>query len=208
MTLRSRSYLLALAAACALSACDGGPDDPGPVAAGLNFTYAGARSGEHRSGGTPSLTQAGVPSFGAWAMANADSVGGVMLAGFDPTTSPEGNFFILQLRPAGTGSFDCAAGGQGGCHGRFIVGVDTGDLTAAPEGWYEVVDGSVDIAEATATRLVGSFEATLVDAETNDTIHVADGTIDVPFSASPNLSDGINCWARNVQNGTNQPCGN
>jgi hypothetical protein len=201
----ARPLLLALAAA-SLAACDGGG---GPVQSGdeegLRFRYSGRISGEYRSEGTPSLSQAGVPAFGAWAIARPDSVGGLIMVGFQPTTSPQGNLFILQTRPLGTGELACTRHGSD-CHGRFIVGVNTQDLSAVPDDWFEVVQGRVTLDEVSGTRVRGSFALRLVDTSANDTIEVTDGVIDIPFSSDPVLSHGINCWARNVQNGTNEPC--
>jgi hypothetical protein len=202
MKLRVRILAPLALAAFALAACDGTPSSPGAeptpaVGEGLRFSYSTA--------GAPTLSSSGVPAFGKWSIARPDSVGGLVLTGFQATTEPKGDFFILQLRPSAPGTFTCSRYGQEGCHGRFLVGVNTQDLQASYEKRYEVVWGSVTITDI-KNRVRGSFRLRLVDTTQNDTIFVDDGTINVPYSEDQVLSHGINCWARNVQNGTNQPC--
>ncbi|HEX8905480.1 MAG TPA: hypothetical protein VF771_11585 [Longimicrobiaceae bacterium] len=208
---RSRPLFLALAAAslaaaASVAGCGDGVDVVRPLGEeGLSFRYTGRISGEYHSEGTPALSGSGVPAFGDWAFARADSVGGMLMVGFQPTTAPKGNLFILQTTTRGAGELACAWLASP-CHGRFITGVNTQDLSAKPDDWYEVVQGRVTLAEVSGARVRGTFTLRLVNIAGNDTISVTGGVIDLPFSTDQSLSNGINCLARNLQNGTNEPC--
>lgn len=192
------------------SAAVGCDDDeatgPNGTSSGLEFEYDGARSGSYQSEGMPTIAASGLPDVGSWAIARADSLGGLVIAGFEPTGQTQGDLFILQLHPLGTGEFTpCGVSGGEGCHGRFIVGVDTEDLSAV-EAWYEISEGSVTLTEAGPDRVVGSFSATFTEFGGTATLTVTDGVIDVPFSQDPSLANGLRCLIENLQAGTNEPC--
>lgn len=189
-------------------ACDDEPLTPAQNA-GLEFSYAGDRSGAFGSDpGNPAITGEGLPEFGSWSVARPDSLGGLVIAGLSPAGQDVGDLFILQLDDVREGAFEpCGFFAGGGCHGRFFVGVVLDNLASlAFDEYFEIVDGSVSITEASATRIRGTFEATLENQDGSATITVTDGVIDVPFSPEVYEGGGIACLARNLQQGTTDPC--
>lgn len=190
-----------------------GCDDDDPVEPqpgdepGLEFEYDGARSGTYRSDDAePTIGSNGLPEFGSWAVARPDSIGGLVIAAFEPTGDETGDVFILQLLEIRTGVFEpCGIFASGGCHGRFFIGVVLDDLAMVEEA-FEIMDGRVEITEVSAERVRGVFEATFENPDGSRTITVTDGVIDVPFSEDPFLGGGIACLARNLEAGTNELC--
>lgn len=197
---------IALLAIFAFAGCgDDEPTDPAE-GSGLDFTYGGDRSGSLTSEGVPNIGSGGLPEVDSWAIARPDSLGGMVIAAFEPSGETAGDLFILQLHPIGTGVFTpCDINAGEGCHGRLIIGVDLEDFTAV-EDWFEITSGSVTLTEASSTRVRGTFSITLENLDQTQTITVTDGVIDVPFSNDPQLSHGLSCLARNLSNGTNEPC--
>lgn len=173
---------------------------------GLEFTYGGDRSGTYASEGAPTIGSSGLPEVSSWAIARPDSLGGMVIAAFEPSGATTGDLFILQLHPIRTGEFTpCDIYAGEGCHGRLIIGVDTEDFTVVEE-WFEITSGSVTLSEASETRVRGSFSITLENQDATETITIDDGVIDVPFSNDQQLSHGLSCLARNLRDGTNEPC--
>lgn len=205
-----RARFVALIAAGALlsaTGCDEDSTGPEPNLEGLVFSYSGDRSGSYDGeGSTPSIGSNGRPEFGSWSVARPDSLGGLVIAGFDPTDTDVGDVFILQLDDIREGAFEpCGIFAGGGCHGRFFVGVVLTDLATVQDA-FEITSGRVEITEVAATRIRGTFEATFTSGDGNRTITVTDGMIDVPFSNEGSVADGIACLARNLEDGTNEPC--
>ncbi|MGD8699768.1 MAG: hypothetical protein PVJ43_10785 [Gemmatimonadales bacterium] len=197
---------IALLAMFAFVGCS--EDEPTEPAegSGLDFTYGGDRSGSYTSEGVPSIGSGGLPEVDSWAIARPDSLGGMVIAAFEPGGETTGDLFILQLHPIGTGEFTpCNINAGEGCHGRLIIGVDIEDFTVVEE-WFEIASGSVTLTEASSTRVRGTFSITLENLDQTQTITVTDGVIDVPFSNDPQLSHGLSCLARNLRDGTNEPC--
>ncbi len=184
---------------------DDGPTDPAEDS-GLEFTYGGDRTGSYASEGVPTIGSGGLPEVGSWAIARPDSLGGMVIAAFEPGGETTGDLFILQLHPIRTGEFTpCNIYAGEGCHGRLIIGVDIEDFTVV-EDWFEVTSGSVTLTEASSVRVRGTFSITLENLDETQTITVTDGVIDVPFSSDQQLSHGLACLARNLRDGTNEPC--
>lgn len=198
--------VVALLTAFAVVGCHS--DEPTQPAdeSGLEFTYGGDRTGSYASEGVPTIGSGGLPEVNSWAIARPDSLGGMVIAAFEPSGETTGDLFILQLHPIGTGEFTpCNIFTGEGCHGRLIIGVDIEDLTAV-EDWFEIVSGSVTLSEASDTRVRGTFSVTLENQDGSQTITVDDGVIDVPFSSDQQLGHGLSCLARNLRDGTNDPC--
>jgi len=198
--------VIALLAFFASVGCgDDEPTEPGEQS-GLEFTYGGDRSGSYTGDGVPTIGSGGLPEVGSWAMARPDSLGGMVIAAFEPSGETTGDLFILQLHPIGTAEFTpCNIYAGEGCHGRLIIGVDIEDFTVVEE-WFEITSGSVTLTEASSTRVRGTFSITLENQDGTETITVDDGVIDVPFSNDQQLSHGLSCLARNLRDGTNEPC--
>jgi hypothetical protein len=210
MRRNGRSRYVALIAAGALLAtagCNEESTEPVENLDGLAFSYSGALSGSYDGeGNVPAIGSNGRPEFGSWSVARPDSLGGLVIVGFDPTDTDVGDLFILQLDDIREGVWEpCGILAGGGCHGRFIVGVVLTELATAQDA-FEMASGRVEITEATDTRIRGIFEATFTSGDGNRTISVTEGVIDVPFTDERSLANGLSCLARNLENGTNEPC--
>lgn len=201
--------VLPLLAALSLASCEGVGDPVAPADDdGLRFSYSGAASGSYRSAGSTSLGSDGLPRFGEWAVARADSLGGIVVAGLEPTGESSGNLFILQLRRKETGTYECALHGANGrtCYGTFIVGLDFDDLSRPGE-YYFVDAGSVTVTSLTSDRIQGSFGIGMRSARDPDrTITVTDGRIDVPYAEGTGLFNGLACLVENLRSGGSQHC--
>ena len=198
--------LLLVAALAAGCEGDGGPTEPGGgTPAGLSFTLQGAQTRPHQSSGNATVDSRGIPTFGSWAVARPDSLGGLVIAGFQPNDGATGDLFILQLSPRRTGDFTCNEHGTEGCHGRTFLGVSPQALTVAGGTWV-VTAGSVSISEASDTRVKGTMSLTLKNVRGPETLTITGGTIDVAYSASTTLANGIACLARNLASGQNGQC--
>jgi hypothetical protein len=204
--------LLSVSAALVITACaDGsGPDrQSGP--GGLNFHFTGSRSGTFDANGEPALAPSGIPVLANWAVARPDSLGGLVIAGFDPTEGSSGNLFILQISPRQAGNFNCSFYGESGCHGRIFTDVNPDDLSVSGTS-YHVVAGNVDLSTVGASSVLGSMQLTLYASDgagglnTADAITVSDGAIAVPFADEVVLANGIACLARNLSTRSNQAC--
>lgn len=165
-----------------------GPGD----AASLSFRYEGALQGTFAvTGGAPSFSIEGVPSFEDWTLAAAgDSLGGVVISSFRvlPTAGPigRGDLFVLQLDAQRTGEFSCEPGGE--CHGRLLFGVpDTGGFGVLPaDQYFEIVSGQVSVTRLEADRIAGAFFFTARDEGGTGprTVTVEDGSFDLSFGES------------------------
>lgn len=203
--------LLPLLAALALASCEGGADPLFPPAGdGLAFVYGGAASGSYRASGDAALRPDGLPGFGRWAVARADSVGGIVVAGLEPTGGGRGNLFILQLRGRETGEYRCSYLGTGAgarkCYGTLIVGIDLDDPSRPGEHYY-VDSGTVTVTALTADRIRGSFGVGLrALRDESKRITVTDGRIDVPYAEGMAMFNGLTCLVENLRSGRNAPC--
>lgn len=209
---RTTSVLLPLLAVLALASCEGGAEPFVPPAGGdgLSFTYAGAASGSYRSSGGVSLRADGLPGFGQWAVARADSVGGIVVAGLEPTGGNRGNLFILQLRGKEPGEYRCSymgtVPGASKCYGTLIVGIDLNDLSKPGE-YYYMDSGTVTVTALSADRIRGTFGVGLrALKDESKRITVTDGRIDVPYAEGMAMFAGLTCLVENLRSGRNAPC--
>jgi hypothetical protein len=168
------------AVATLLAGCDETGNGPEGIS-GLAFSFSGDLSGSYLAAGTPVVGGDGQPEFGSWAIAaEADSLGGLVLAAFRPSEEPKGDLFVLQLTPLAVGTFTpCEANAD--CHGRVIFGYDSGLF----DQYFEITSGIVTIAEITDDRLHGTFQFVAHDegGAGPQVITVEDGEFDVPFVA-------------------------
>ena len=208
---RTPFVLLPLLAALALASCEGGADPfVPPTDEGLSFSYDGAASGRYRSSGGVSPGANGLPGFGEWAVARADSIGGIVVAGLEPTGGGRGNLFILQLRGREPGEYRCSyQGSEPGarkCYGTLLVGIDLNDLSRPGE-YYSVDSGTVTVTALTADRIRGTFGVGLrAQGDGSRRITVTDGRIDVPYAEGMAMFDGLTCLVENLRSGRNAPC--
>ncbi|MEW5931015.1 MAG: hypothetical protein AB1941_26425 [Gemmatimonadota bacterium] len=204
--------LFPLLAALALASCEGGADPLVPPVGGdgLSFIYGGAASGSYRTSGSATLRADGLPGFGQWAVARADSIGGIVVAGLEPTGGNRGNLFILQLRGRETGEYRCSYLGTGAgarkCYGTLIVGIDLNDLSKPGE-YYYVDSGTVTVTSLTGDRIRGTFGVGLrALKDESRRITVTDGRIDVPYAEGMGMFNGLTCLVENLRSGRNAPC--
>ncbi|UCC72785.1 MAG: hypothetical protein JSV86_20925 [Gemmatimonadota bacterium] len=182
--------LVGLLIACTLPAgCDQGGTEAGAVN-GLTFTFSGALSGSYTAAGTPVLAQGGELQFGSWAIAaEADSLGGLVLAAFRPAEEPRGDLFVLQISPLRAGVFTpCEPNAD--CHGRVLFGYEAGLF----DHYFEIVSGSVTIGAIENHRLRGTFQFLARDegGTGEQTLTVGDGEFDLPFATAAE-SDAVLC---------------
>jgi hypothetical protein len=173
----------------------GGSGEPDGGAEGIHF----------RDGAGVAWDAAGTPSAGGdlldtpFAVARADSVGGIVLIGFDPR-GDVGDLFVLQA-PRSAGTFACADGGAP-CHGRFITGV-TIESTAAFDRYYSVVSGSLMLTQIGPDRMRGTFDLKLADGSSpGDTLVVDAGVVDVPYVSDEVTNGALRCLLSLVGIGT------
>jgi hypothetical protein len=172
-----------------LAGCDETGNGPESIS-GLSFSFSGDLSGSYLAAGTPVVGGDGQPEFGSWAIAaEADSLGGLVLAAFRPSEDLKGDLFVLQLTPLGSGTFTpCEPNAD--CHGRVFFGYH-GSLF---DHYFEITSGSVTVAEIAGGRLRGSFQFVAHDeGGTGDqVITVDDGEFDVPFAGTAEET-AVNC---------------
>ncbi|NIN73375.1 MAG: hypothetical protein GTO46_15910 [Gemmatimonadetes bacterium] len=167
------------AVATLLAGCDETGNGPEGIS-GLAFSFSGDLSGSYLAAGTPVVGGDGQPEFGSWAIAaEADSLGGLVLAAFRPSDDPSGDLFVLQLTPLGVRVFaPCEPNAD--CHGRVLFGYDGGSF----DHYFEITSGSVTIAEIGEGRVRGTFQFVARDEGGTgaQVITVDDGEFDVPFA--------------------------
>ncbi|MGD2215990.1 MAG: hypothetical protein PVJ64_04515 [Gemmatimonadales bacterium] len=177
-------HVIALAGGFAFATLTAGCDETGNAPegiTGLAFSFSGDLSGSYLAAGTPVVGGDGQPEFGSWAIAaEADSLGGLVLAVFRPSEDPpKGDLFVLQLTPLGVGTFTpCEPNAD--CHGRVLFGYDGGSF----DHYFEITSGSATIAEIANGRLRGTFQFVARDegGMGDQVISVDDGEFDVPFA--------------------------
>jgi hypothetical protein len=199
--------VLALIAGClaSASACSDDPAAPLPGGDGLSFRMSGDVSAEYHASGSPGVRADGLPLAGSFAAAFPDSLGGLVIAGYQKNGAT-GDVFILQLHSTSPGQYGpCTLNGESGCHGRLFLGVNPGTLQLSG-GAYRIVGGTVTLTAAAGQRVEGSMDLSLQNADGTRTMTVSAGTIDVPLSSTGTASNGVACLARNLEAGTNAPC--
>ncbi len=177
---------LALALALAAAAACGDATGPGESGA-ITFSYEGELAGSFDvRGAPPTFSVEGVPEFGEWTLAAAgDSLGGVVISGLRTAADDTGDLFVLQLAEIRTGEFACSQDGE--CHGRILFGIPDRDglPVGEAERWFEIVSGSVEVTEAGAGRVAGTFAFTARDegGAGDATLTVEDGIFDLPLTS-------------------------
>jgi hypothetical protein len=200
--------IAALALAVASAACgeSTGPSVTTPSGE-LDFVANGATPTDYHASGAPAVRGDGLPLAGSFAAAFPDSLGGVVIAGYDGSGGGGGgDVFILQLTSPAPGEHSpCTLNGESGCHGRLYRGVDPTNLGVAG-GAFQVVPGRVGGTESTADRRRGSMDRSLQSTNGSETLTVTGGTFDLPLASDRLASNGVACLARNLESGANAPC--
>lgn len=158
------SSLAVLMAGSTLAVAGCGDSPTGPTEPdGSNLTLNYSDGGQYLASGTPSV-DGGQISASSFAVAFTDSVGGVVIAGFQLKDETRGDLFVLQLKDTRSGSFGPCGANQD-CHGRIVEDFDaqTRQTTGGP--YFEIVSGSVQVDQAGPDRLKGSITDLVLQAQ-------------------------------------------
>jgi len=179
-SLMRSSILLGAATAAVLAVTACGDSTTGPAGqedSQLTLSYTDG-SGYHASG-APTLDGSGDVTSAPFAVAVRDSLGGVVITGFQPTQGRLGDLFVLQLSPVRVGTFG-SCGSDASCHGRILEDFDAEARQAGGTSW-EIVAGTVNVDEVGSDRIKGSFSNLVLQAQ--DTVEsdrtVPSGTFDL-----------------------------
>ena len=185
----------ALAVAAALGGCSEatGPDG---IDEGVNLAWEG---GTHRASGAPSFSGQEVDAE-TFAIAFADSLGGVVVASFELKQGTTGDLFILQLVEAATGTFDCGPGND--CHGRLLEGIDATNPQSV-ETYWEIEAGTATVETLTDDRITGELEqVVLLDGDTGATRPILTGTFDLEILTESDGVDILRCFLARITGGS------
>lgn len=143
------------------------PPTGGPFASRVRFHAEGA---EHVTTSRPAPGQAGLGRT-PWSYARVEPDGGVTMLSYRPTGGGKGDLLALQLtrfRSRVGSALQCGPQTDGACHGRLLRGVDP-ERMDGPGRWYarhyEVVAGTVTVAEQAANGVKGTFAVQAVDMD-------------------------------------------
>ena len=192
------AVLVAAAGMVALGGCQDstvGPDETQPDA-GLAMSFS--EGGQYQADGLPSFDGSDVAP-GTFAVAFADSIGGLVMTGFSKTMGTRGDLFILQLLNLRAGDFGpCSIVGGGGCHGRLLEDIDAAKLQDVGATW-EIVDGSVQVDNAGPDRVSGSFSGLMLESRDGTATRTVDGgTFDLPLLSDAEGSSIMRCFLARV----------
>ena len=181
--------------------------DGGAESVGLHFDYSGAMAGSFVSSGIAAIPGNGIPPMQTFAMAQRDSIGGLLLGSFRRTGEGRGDLFILQLRGTSAGGYTCGGvAGVPSCYGHLYVGVDAGSGTATAETIYGISGGEVVLTEVRPTRATGTFGLTLHDLEDDEAVlTIMEGTLDVPVVEGV-FTSSFGCFIKRLEEGPTAAC--
>ena len=183
-------------AAVGLAACQSettGPDSQTPDGISFSSTAGPSFSAE----GTLTASSSAVVLADEFAVARADSLGGVVLVGYDQDASGGGNLFIIQA-PKATGTYTCSSSAS--CHGRYITNVTVTGNTSDADRRFEITSGTLVVASVSSGRLEGTFSGTLEsdDGAPAASFTVSNATIAVPFLAAGVTDGSLACLLSKV----------
>lgn len=162
----------------------------------------------------PSFVASGAPDFQGgdltgttFALAVADSLGGMVVTGFRPEEGSVGDLFILQIAEIRTGTFaPCSLLGDGGCHGRVLEDLDATapEVLAGPH--WEMTEGSVQLDVAGPDRVAGSFAGLVLRPlrapEGLAERMIQDGSFDLPLLKDAEAAAVMQCFLRRAAGAT------
>lgn len=173
-------------------ACGEGPAEPEDAGfEGVDFGIAEGAAGAHHAEGEPAA--AGSILDHDFAIALADSVGGIVLASYDADTR---DLFILQVGSTRPGNSTCDTVTSGSpCHGRYFENVRDEDGGVRVDGRLDLTSGGLALDAVGPERLTGSFTGRLerVAGTGEDAIEIEDGRIDVDYRAEPMSTGRLTC---------------
>ncbi|MFO7894513.1 MAG: hypothetical protein R6U63_12330 [Longimicrobiales bacterium] len=197
---RITALVATLAFATGLVGCSdaSGPGEPEGPDDGVNFTWDG---GTYHAAGLPSFSGQEIEPE-TFAIAFPDSVGGLVVSGFERKEGTVGDLFIIQLVQRATGTFTCGVGQN--CHGRILEGVDATDLQSVQTYW-EIESGTVTVDTLTDDHIVGHFDGLVLgDDGTGATRSIENGTFDLELLSEADGVDIMRCFLTRVTGGTCQ----
>lgn len=170
------------------------PSDEAPTPAGIDFGLAEGTFGAlHADQKQPA---AGAPLTDEFAVAVPDSVGGLVLLGYDITTS---NLFILQVASTREGTYECGpVTNATPCHARYFENVQEESGVVQVDGRLDLATGHLVLDEVGPDQVAGTFEAHFqrTAGEGDSTADVENGTILVDLLEGPVENGGLACLVR------------
>lgn len=206
MTMKMRATLIAGLGAVLLAACDSVLDPGGGNPEGLLFSYSGAATGSFAADGNAVLGGDGLPTFETFAVAQRDSIGGLLLGAFRKTGASQGDLFILQIRGTDPATYTCDDVTQGpSCYGHLYIGVHT-DGAGVAEQVYGISAGQIVISEVTDSRVTGALQLSLEEIQgPGTTLSIQNGSIDVPVVEGI-FNSSFACLVVRLEKGQDTPC--
>lgn len=203
----SRGVALLIAGGlAAVTGCGESSTGPTPEAddGTLSFNWTGG--GPFAASGAPDF-QGGDLSGSTFALAVADSLGGVVVTGFRPEEGSVGDLFILQIGELHTGTFGpCSLFGDGRCHGRVLEDLDATAPEVSAGSHWEITTGSVQLDVAGPDRVAGSFAGLVLRplgaAEGQAERTIQDGTFDLPLLKDAEAAALMRCFLRRAAGDT------
>lgn len=175
--------------------------DPGSEAEPTGVEFSTGGDVAFSAAGLPELTD-GRPAAADFAVAFADSLGGLVIAGFELVDGTRGNLFVLQLADVATGEFGpCGIGAD--CHGSLLIDMDSQNVTVVREFWA-LAAGGVTVSSVAEGRVSGSFEGFqyLGPNQEETILDMGDGSFDVPLLDEETSRLGMECFLVRVNGGT------
>lgn len=189
--------MLLVVGAVVATACDGtGPEDR---IEGVELAFGDG--GAYVAAGAPQFV-GGEVAGETFAIAFADSVGGLVITSFQVTDGTRGDLLVLQLGSVAEGTFEpCGAGQE--CHGRILQGLDPENLDIAPA-FFELAGGSVTISELEEERVAGSMADLefLPTEDGSEPLTVSSGAFDLPLLSHDEGIAIMQCFLVRVTGGT------
>lgn len=156
--------------------------------------------------GLPELT-GDRPAAVDFAVAFPDSLGGLVIAGFEVVAGTRGNLFVLQLADVASGEFG-PCGISSVCHGSLLVDMDPEYVTVVRESWA-LSAGRVTVSSVSGSRVTGSFEGfRYIGPNHEETfLEIGGGSFDVPLLDEKATRLAMECFVVRVNDGTCSPSG-
>lgn len=201
-----RPVLLGVLGAALLAACASVLDSDSIDPAGVTFSYSGSLSGSFASNGNAVRGGDGLPAFETFAVAQRDSIDGLLLGSFRKTGGSHGDLFILQIRGTDPITYTCGAITDGPrCYGHLYIGVQT-EGSASAEHVYGISAGQVVLSEVSDSRVKGTFQLALQGIrDPSRTLTIENGSFDVPLVEGI-FNSSFACLALRLEKGPDAVC--
>lgn len=194
--MRALTVVLIAAGGLAAAGC-ADPTTPTPDDTdGIQLTLG---AGQFSSAGYPSFSDNDVDADD-FAVAFPDSLGGLVIAGFQLDEGTRGDLFILQLVELRTGeAIPC--GTMNDCHGRVLVGMDAANVADFDEVWT-LENGSVTITHANSTTVTGTFQGFVFTGDGGAQLPASGGSFEVSVLSEVQGREIMTCFLARATGGT------